>query len=176
MDEAVFHARANAAEVPVAPRGLEQILATFGDIHAYIQPGGSLDPRWEADYMTSVTLPFAIKLSWDHSRGVTHITCHKRLAAGLAAIFAQIQARGLEAKVSSFGGCFAYRQQRTGRKLSAHSWGIAIDLNPETNQQGSPGDMDTGLVQIFHNAGFEWGGEWPGPVRDPMHFQFCSGY
>jgi len=176
MDEAVFLGRTRAAQVLAAPRGLEQILATFGDIREYIRPDGVLDPRWEADHMASVTLPFAIKLSWDHSRTVNHMTCHKRLVAGFAAIVAQIQASGLETKVSSFSGCFAYRQQRTGKKLSTHSWGIALDLNPETNQQGSPGDMDAGLVQIFRDAGFEWGGEWPGPARDPMHFQFCSGY
>ncbi len=78
--------------------------------------------------------------------------------------------------MASFGGCFAYRPQRTGSKLSTHSWGIAIDLNPATNQQGSDGNMDPKLVEIFRCARFQWGGDWKGKARDPMHFQFCTGY
>ena len=76
----------------------------------------------------------------------------------------------------NFGGCFAFRPQRNGSKLSAHCWGIAIDLNPESNPQGSAGNMDAGLIETFRHAGLEWGGEWQGKTRDPMHFQFCTGY
>jgi D-alanyl-D-alanine carboxypeptidase len=36
--------------------------------------------------------------------------------------------------------------------------------------------MDAGIIEIFRGAGFEWGGDWPGKLRDGMHFQFCSGY
>ena len=177
MNEPMFGSDATAAEPSlIAPRGLAEIIAAFGDIHGYIQPGGSLSPRWQADYLASVTLPFSMRLSWDHAQSVSRMTCHKRLTAIFSDVFAQVQMNGLEPKVSSFGGCFGFRQQRTGSKLSTHCWGIAIDLNPETNQQGAAGDMDPGLIQIFRGAGFEWGGDWPQPIRDPMHFQFCSGY
>ena len=91
-------------------------------------------------------------------------------------VFARLQSAGLQGKISSFGGCFSFRPQRTGTELSAHAWGIAIDLNPESNQQGTGGNMDTGVIKIFRAAGFEWGGDWQGKVRDPMHFQFCTGY
>ncbi|HZP16723.1 MAG TPA: M15 family metallopeptidase, partial [Terriglobales bacterium] len=73
-------------------------------------------------------------------------------------------------------GCFAFRPQRMGGRLSTHSWGIAIDLNPESNAQGTAGSMDRGVVEIFKSAGFAWGGNWQGRCRDPMHFQFCTGY
>jgi hypothetical protein len=91
-------------------------------------------------------------------------------------VFAAILARGFQNKITSFGGCFEYRPQRNGSKLSSHSWGIAIDLNTATNQQGTQGDMDADVVEIFRAAGFEWGGSWQGARRDPMHFQFCRGY
>ena len=78
--------------------------------------------------------------------------------------------------VRSFGGCFNFRAKRSGSKLSTHAWGIAIDLNPETNAMGGRGDMDLGIVAAFKSAGFVWGGDWAGKNKDPMHFQFCSGY
>jgi D-alanyl-D-alanine carboxypeptidase len=167
---------ASATTVLTPPRGLDQIIATFGDIFAFIQSDHTLTPLWQVDYLARVTLPFALPLSWDISRTVKQFTCHKLLAPMLTSIFEQIQAVNLQRKLTSFGGCFAFRPQRTGTKLSAHAWGIAIDLNPETNQQGTAGNMDPGIVTIFRQAGFEWGGQWQGRRRDPMHFQFCRGY
>jgi hypothetical protein len=158
------------------PHGLEEIVETFGDIYDYIRPDGNLDPRWQADSLASVELPFPLPLSWDLSKSVRRMTCHKRMVEIFASVFGLVQMRGLQPEISSFGGCFAFREQRTGAKLSTHSWGIAIDLNPETNIQGSPGNMDARLIEIFREAGFEWGGNWPGHRRDAMHFQFCSGY
>jgi len=66
----------------------------------------------------------------------------------------------LEKQITSLGGCFSFRPQPTGTKLSTHSWGIAIDLNPETNAQGTAGDIDSAIVDIFRKAGFQWGGDW----------------
>jgi D-alanyl-D-alanine carboxypeptidase len=158
------------------PNGLEQILATFGDVYEYIRTDGSLDPRWQADFLTKISLPFPLPLSWDAASSVNQMTCHKKLAGVFADVFRRIQEQGLEERVKTFGGCFSFRLQRTGSKLSTHAWGIAIDLNPQTNAQGSAGDMDAQVVQIFGGAGFTWGGEWPGKRKDPMHFQFCSGF
>lgn len=159
-----------------APNGLEQIVATFGDIYEYIHTDGSLDPRWQTNFLIRNALPFPLSLSWDPATCVSQMTCHKRLAKGFEDVFQRIQAAGLQEKVKTFGGCFSFRQQRTGSKLSTHAWGIAIDLNPASNAQGTEGDMDAGVVTIFRDVGFEWGGQWEGKRRDPMHFQFCSGY
>jgi hypothetical protein len=158
------------------PHGLDQILATFGNIFDYITHDHTLDPRWQSEFLGRVALPFAIPLSWDLTRTVTQITCHKLLTSVMSEMFTNIQTAGLQPKITSFGGCFCFRPQRTGTKLSAHSWGIAIDLNPEANAQGTAGNMDQDVVSIFRDAGFEWGGDWKGKVRDPMHFQFCTGY
>jgi hypothetical protein len=168
----------NAVPAPalLPPHGLDQIVTTFGDIFAHIRADHTLDPGWETDALTRVPLPFAMNLSWDKSRSVTQFTCHRLLAAKFTEVFAQIHAEGLQSAITTFGGCFAFRQQRTGSKLSAHAWGIAIDLNPASNAQGTAGDMDHRVVTIFLNAGFSWGGDWKGRTRDPMHFQFCTGY
>ncbi len=160
----------------VPPRGLDEICSTFGDIFGYIAADHTLDPRWHTEFLACTTLPFPMTVSWDHSQIVNAFTCHKLLANIFASVFDRIQNSGLQNKVTSFGGCFSFRPQRTGSKLSTHAWGIAIDLNPETNAQGSAGDIDSELISIFRSAGFKWGGDWQGRSRDPMHFQFCTGY
>lgn len=158
------------------PHGIEQIYSVFGDISQYILPDHTLDPQWQTETLTRVALPFSLPLSWDKSRAFDHITCHKLLADTFAEVFDQLYNSGLFRKLTSFGGCFAFRPQRTGTKLSTHAWGIAIDLNPETNQQGTAGNFDSDVIAVFEQAGFEWGGSWVGLTRDPMHFQFCTGY
>lgn len=158
------------------PHGIEQICATFGDIFKYILPDHTLDPRWQTEFLTRIALPFTIALSWDKSRAVAQITSHKLMAEVFATVFEEIERADLQQKITTFGGCFNFRPQRTGTKLSTHAWGIAIDLNPESNAQGTAGKMDPAIVGIFKQAGFTWGGEWEGRSRDPMHFQYCSGY
>ena len=101
---------------------------------------------------------------------------HKLVAEVFVSVFADIQRAGLQQELTSFGGCFAFRAQRTGTKLSSHAWGIAVDLNPESNAQGTAGNMNAEVAATFTKAGFTWGGDWQGHSRDPMHFQFCSGY
>jgi hypothetical protein len=152
------------------------MVATFGNIFSYVRADHSLDPRWESDFLTRVALPFAIPLSWDKSRSVNHIRCHKLLSETLAEVFGEIEIAQLRPALTSFGGCFSFRPQRTGTKLSAHAWGIAVDLNPESNEQGTTGDMNAEVVAVFKRAGFAWGGDWAGKSCDPMHFQFCTGY
>jgi D-alanyl-D-alanine carboxypeptidase len=152
------HRLDRSALILAPPSGVDQIIASFGDVHKYIQPDGTLDPRWQTEFIDRVALPFPLLLSWDHSKSVRQFACHKRLTTIFASVFANILAEELQARVKSFGGCFAFRPERTSVKLSTHSWGIAIDLNPETNLQGSAGDMDAQVIKVFRDAGFEWGG------------------
>jgi len=160
----------------VPPHGLEHIVKTFGDIFAYLRPDHTLDQQWQTEQMITIPLPFPLVLSWDRSRQVTRMTCHKLMTSVFSGCFQAIADSGLQPHITSFGGCFAFRPQRSGTKLSTHAWGIAIDLNPETNAQGTAGQMHPGVVSIFRNARFTWGGNWHGSACDPMHFQFCSGY
>lgn len=91
--------------------------------------------------------------------------------------------------------CFMYRPVTGGSKLSMHSYGRAIDVNPQQNpyvsyRTGSPVwdhenandyiDRTTGLphviteddicYQIFTKYGFEWGGSWE-YIKDYQHFE-----
>lgn len=163
--------------LPVTPpHGLDALLAQFGDIYAYLRDDGTLEARWETDQLARAPLPFPIALSWDPAKQVRNLYCHRRLVPVFPAVFAEIQRRGLNKKIRTYGGCFNFRAKRSGSKLSTHAWGAAIDLNPETNGMGQDGDMASGIVAVFESFGFTWGGRWSGRSKDPMHFQFCSGY
>jgi hypothetical protein len=158
------------------PHGLEEVLATFGDIRKYIKEDGTLDGKWESDQLARAKLPFSIPLSWDPSKAVKTLYCHKKLTDIFVEVFTTIEKEGLKDQVKTYGGCYNYRQKRKNSKLSTHSWGIAIDLNPQTNRMGTAGDMHPEVVEILRKAGFKWGGDWPRDGKDPMHFQFCTGY
>jgi hypothetical protein len=168
--------RPRAAAWPAPPAGLQNVLASFGSIYDFIRNDGTIDPRWEAQKIVRVELPFAIPLDWDPSKSASGIRCHALLAPLFTEVFRRIVADGLRATVKTYGGCYQYRAKRNGTKPSTHSWGIAIDFNVRTNMMGTAGDMDPRLVALMEGLGFVWGGRWAGRGKDPMHFQYCSAY
>ncbi len=107
--------------VPVVlrpPHGLDAICATFGDIFGYIAKDHTLEAGWQVDFLARITLPFPLTISWDHSRSVSAMTCHKLLASAFTEVFDRVHSGGLQSKITSFGGCFSFRPQRTGTELS----------------------------------------------------------
>lgn len=171
---ATSRALSRAAVAP--PNGLQEILATFGDIYKYLKADGTVDPKWEITQITSAPLPYPIPLAWDPSKQAKSMRVHRKLVTTIHDVFVAIEAAGLRSKVRTYGGGYSFRAKRTSSKLSTHCFGIAIDLDPTTNALGSEGDMDPGVVEIFRRFGFKWGGDWTGRGKDPMHFQFCTGY
>lgn len=136
---------------------------------------------WETQYLTIITTPYPMRLSWDTKKTVTRITCHVKVADSLQRVLKGILAHyGNDPKavhaagMDLFGGCYNFRLKRGGSTLSIHSWGAAIDLDPARNGLGVPYDASKGMmppevVKIFTNAGWQWGGLWTRP--DAMHFQ-----
>jgi hypothetical protein len=169
-------ARAGVMPWPSAPHGMAAIVETFGDIRSYARDDGTPDPKWETQFMARAALPFPIPLDWDRSKSASGIRCHKLIVPLLEAVFADIVNKGLQGAVRTYGGGYNWRMKRGQAKPSTHSWGIALDLNARTNGMGSAGDMDPELVKLFEGYGFTWGGRWSGRSKDPMHFQYCSGY
>jgi D-alanyl-D-alanine carboxypeptidase-like protein len=164
----------------VRPRGLDGIIATFGDPYAVMGADGLLSSEealaWEAR-LTSVEFHRPIRLSYGRAgQMATRMRCHQLVAGFFRSVWRAIAADDqLDRQVSTYGGAYLFRPKREASdELSTHSWGIAIDLNVATNKQGTRGDMHPGLVQVFEAHGFVWGGRWRRP--DPMHFQFAEGY
>ncbi len=67
------------------------------------------------------------------------------------------------------------RHRRAARRISDHSFGLAMDFNAFENGQVAArpsGSMDPRIVLLFETFLFQWGRCFPQP--DPMHFQYCG--
>jgi D-alanyl-D-alanine carboxypeptidase len=96
-------------------------------------------PNEKGSYLTSIKLPYPMRLAWDKNSRVTTMRCHQLVAPNFLAVFNELlEVYGYEKiqelGIDLFGGCFNFRQMRGGSAYSRHSWGIAIDLDPERNQ------------------------------------------
>lgn len=138
-------------------------------------------PNQAGSYLVSIKLPFPMRLAWDKNTIVKTMRCHKLVADQLTAIFTEIlQVYGLakiqELGIDLFGGCFNFRQMRGGSDWSRHSWGIAVDLDPERNQLKETSKTARfarpeykQMIDIFYKHGFVSLGREKG--YDFMHFE-----
>jgi hypothetical protein len=162
------------------PRGLDEIIEAYGDPFKIMGDDGVMQAperaEWESRLVT-VALPAPIQLSWSLQK-VSRIRCHQAVSERFHSAFRALYAEPeLWRLIKTYGGCYEFRtKRRDGTALSVHSWGIAIDLNPGTNRQGTAGDMHPGIVQVFEAHDFTWGGRWRNEAVDPMHFQACTGF
>jgi hypothetical protein len=144
-----------------------QIKKTFGEFALGHDPGSRIevDSRWEARWITTTTVP-----------QLGRITCNRGVINALRAAMTEVTRRGLGAAVHTAdfqrqGGCWSPRLVRFGAgQLSAHTWGIAVDINVDDNPLGVRPVQDARLVEIMARHGFSWGGNWLRP--DGAHFQW----
>lgn len=112
------------------------------------QPSSTIWPR-QADVskffgpvgtsQVTVEIPFDMFLAWDKSTRIRRITLHSKVAASARTVFDKIAGIYSEKERSTlgidlFGGSLNVRKMRGGSSYSMHSWGIAIDFDPERNQ------------------------------------------
>lgn len=147
----------------------EQVIKIYG------QPG---DPA----NLTTIQLPYPMRIAWDTKTTVTRMQCHKLAAPHFLATFSQLLAQyGLpkiqELGIDLFGGCVNVRPMRGSKtKWSRHAWGIAIDLDPArnglktswANSQFFKVDYKQ-MLAIFEKNGFISYGKDRG--YDAMHFE-----
>lgn len=89
-------------------------------------------------YLVWIDLPYPMRIAWDRNKKIKRFQCHRLIAQRLINVFNGLLAhygydRLVELGIDLYGGCFNYREMRGGTSLSTHSWGIAIDLDPDRN-------------------------------------------
>ena len=141
---------------------------------------GRPDAAWESANLVRITPPYRLVLAWDPKRAVSTVLVHRKCSDSLLRVLTAIKAHyGNQAAIDAarmhlFGGVYNFRLMRGGSSLSIHSWGAAIDLDPERNGLGvkrveGKGQMPMEVVRMFEAEGWVWGGRWRRP--DQMHFQ-----
>lgn len=104
---------------------------------------------------------------------VRTIRCHKKVADSLHRVLSAIAASPFDHVLRRYAGCFNHRPMRGGSRPSKHSWGAAIDLDPDTNMLKTPwpqrATMPFEVMEMFAREG--WVGLGWRDNRDAMHFQ-----
>jgi hypothetical protein len=132
---------------------------------------------------TMLTLPFRMRLAWELTSPVTRFTCHKKVAENLERIFVRtLDHYGLDEiqrlRLDLFGGCLNVRKMRGGSAWSIHSWGSAVDIDPEHNQlkfKRAQATLDNPEYDPFWRFVYDEGAIGLGRERDYdwMHLQFA---
>lgn len=99
----------------------------------YGNPGGSQCTAGK------IKLPFKMKIAWDLESSITEISCHEKIADSATRAYSKINSAFSPEDIdrlgfNKFGGCYNFRKMRGGNTFSMHSYGIAIDHDPEHNQ------------------------------------------
>ena len=118
------------------------------------------------------------------NRSKLPLTVHKKLEPEIRLIFDEMmKVKNFRIKPDVDSYEWRLTESGTGR-MSQHSYGVAIDINPDDNPAtytgGSynPGgnyfSITDEIVQIWKKHGFYWGGDWNGYYKDYMHFTYTN--
>jgi hypothetical protein len=150
--------------------------AFYGDPRG---PNGQPCAAWESANLALWAPPYPLFYSDGKMTPMLHLRVHKRALATFNAAFADVLAQLDHDYIAAHrlnvtGGTYCYRLERGGSRLSVHSWGAAIDMDPGHNPfpaawSGAKGMIDAKFAAILQAHGFCWRGA-PGD-NDPMHFQ-----
>lgn len=112
------------------PAGAPAIWPRQADVEAFYGAIGANQTR--------LILPFPLRLAWDPAKTITAISIHEKVHDSAKRCFDRIagaydaaarKATGIEL----FGGSLNVRKMRGGDRWSMHSWGIAMDFDPDRN-------------------------------------------
>lgn len=164
--------------VPYQPGPIEKVVGE-GELD---EPGRiRLEQLLKATYGESPRHVRLGKLRWFGTRVPVHeraLPAFERAAARVAQ--ATRENPKLLRWLEPLGGTWQWRTIARSRSLSTHSWGIAIDLNPERTHYWRwaiprepirwKNTVPQEIVDAFEAEGFVWGGRWL--HYDTMHFEY----
>jgi hypothetical protein len=151
--------------------------------------------------ITTINLPYEMRLAWDLNTKVNKLRVHNLGAPSLIKAFNEILAfYGIDQikslGIDLFGGSYnprpmrgteerynaliaAGRVEEAAKFLSLHSWGLAIDLDPQRNQLKETSKTArfarpeyAEMIKIFERNGWYSLGKYKN--YDWMHFQFIK--
>lgn len=170
------HRRPNGTIMTLSDAEIRNVFGTF--TYTETNPKGAIriDAAWEAAHIVPLATPIFARF------GHASIRCHKKAHDPLQRVFTAIANAGMEDHILAYDGCHVPRHKgwNPSRGLSAHSWGIAVDINARWNGYGA-GPAPAGaygstreLISFFEAEGFAWGGYFtPDNIRDGMHFELA---
>jgi hypothetical protein len=139
---------------------------------------GKANPQ--GTYLKTIDLPYVM---YYDKQPVKKMRCHKKVAQAFLNVFNELlntygEKKINELEINDFGGCFTYRLMRgSNTKLSAHSWGTAIDLDANRNTLKETAVTARfarpeykPMIDIFEKHGFASLGRLKN--YDWMHFQY----
>ncbi len=143
---------------------------------------GEASSVWQSANLAPWAPPYPMFYSDGKRSPLLHLRVHRKCLSTFDAAFKDaLETLGhdyiVAHRLDISGGTFCYRLERGGSRLSVHSWGCAIDMDPAHNPfphqwADGRGMIDKRFAEILIKHGFDWRGA--SRDIDPMHFQLCA--
>jgi hypothetical protein len=173
--------RGGAVTTRRPPHGLDEIRAFYGDVKIEKRGG-----RWEIIQPITWEAVNCVLLRDLPGLGSKSLYVHRLIAEPLRRALARAAEACPDYAIRTIG-CFNPRPKKASdsrygvcgwdRGLSLHTVAAAVDINHDRNPWNKAliSDMPSAFVRAFDAEGFTWGGDFT-RMKDPMHFQYGSGY
>lgn len=134
------------ADGVVGPVTVNAIAAALGVVEDVVWPtqeevreGWSVFGRaGDEGNLVSIKPPYPL---YYEGKEVKSIRVHRLVAGAVQEALEEVlRVYGLqrirELRLDQYGGCFNYRKTGSGKSLSMHAWGVALDFDPDNNAYG----------------------------------------